>query len=252
MQRVAATDRRTAPSATEAPATTTTARAAPSTSAAPTAATTVPPVVTTTIPAVAPPEPAPPPDTSPPPPARTIAEQAWTPFATAGGITLVHPATRVERVGFHQASHDGARQLDALATAVSPVTLEGRSRETSSRTAADVVVDPSAEIRSPVTGRVVRSGTYVLYCDYSDDYLVVEPDQHPGWEVKMLHIDGVRMRAGDRVVAGETVVAGRATQLPFESQVDEVGGFVPAWPHVHIEVIDLAIPDVPSPGGGCD
>lgn len=263
MQRVATNDRPRATPAIEAPAPSTTATTVPTPLAVPledghTAPTaTTAPLGTDTVTAVVPsPEPAPPPTTSPPPPppppARNVPEQPWTPFATVGGITLVHPATRVERVGFHQSNHDGARQLDPLATAVSPVTLEGRSRETAARTAADVVVDPSAEIRSPVTGRVVRAGTYVLYCDYSDDYLVVEPDQHPGWEVKMLHIDGVRMQAGDRVVAGETVVAGRATQLPFESQVDEVGGFDPAWPHVHIEVIDLAIPDIPSPGGGCD
>jgi biotin carboxyl carrier protein len=187
-----------------------------------------------------------------PPPSRSVTEQPWTPFAAVGGVTLVHPADRVERVGFHQSNHDGARQLDVLATAVSPVTLESRSRATEGRTAADVVVDPSAEIRSPVSGRVLRAGTYVLYCEYSDDYAVVEPDQHPGWEVKLLHIDGVRVRPGDRVVAGETVVAGRATQLPFESQVDKVGAVEPVWPHVHIEVVDPSIPDRPSPGGGCD
>ncbi len=253
MQRVAATDRSPAAPAIDvtAPPTSTTPSTAPTTSAG---ATTIPPVATTATSVVTPSELAPPATAPPPPPplARTITEQAWTPFATAGGVTLVHPATRVERVGFHQSNHDGARQLDVLATAVSPVTLEGRSRPTSSRTAADVVVDPVAEIRSPVTGRVVRSGTYVLYCDYSDDYLVVEPDQHPGWEVKLLHIDGVRVGPGERVVAGETVVAPRATQLPFESQVDEVSGFDPAWPHVHIEVVDPTIPDQPSPGGGCD
>ncbi len=229
----------------------------PSTSVPP-SSTTVPPVATTLVPINTMPAPSTPAEPSlptppaPPPAPRTITEQAWTPFATVGGITLVHPATRVERVGFHQSNHDGARQLDVLGSAVSPVTMEARSRPTSDRTAADVVVDPVAEIRSPVTGRVLRSGTYVLYCDYSDDYLVVEPDQHPGWEVKLLHISGVQVGPGDRVVAGETLVAPRATQLPFQSQVDEVGGHDPAWPHVHIEVVDPAIPDQPSPGGGCD
>lgn len=47
-----------------------------------------------------------------------------------------------------------------------------------------------------------------------------------------------------------TVVAPGPTQLPFESQVDEVTAD-PAWPHVHIEVVDPTIKDRPTPGGGC-
>jgi putative cell wall-binding protein len=192
-----------------------------------------------------------PPPPPPPPPDRVVTEQAWTPFATVGGVTLVHPSARVERVGFHESNHDGARQLEPLPTAVAPVTMETRNRGTGSRSAADVVVDPGGEIRAPVTGSVKRSGSYVLYCDYSDDYVVVEPDDHVGWEVKILHIDGVQVVAGDRVTAGETVLAPRPRQLPFESQVDELRTAEPAWPHVHVEVVDPAIRDRPS-GGGCN
>jgi hypothetical protein len=105
------------------------------------------------------------------------------------------------------------------------------------------------EVRAPVTGTVLRSGTYVLYCDHRDDYAVIEPDERPGWEVKILHIDGVLVRRGDRVVAGETVIAPRPTRLPFESQVDEFTA-PPPWPHVHIEVVDPSIPDRPN-GPGC-
>jgi murein DD-endopeptidase MepM/ murein hydrolase activator NlpD len=184
-------------------------------------------------------------------PPRAVTQGTWTPFATVGGLTLTHPSTRVERVAFHQSNHDGARQLTPLPTAVAAITLPDRERDTGPRGAADVVVDPASEIRAPVTGRVTRAGTYVLYCKHSDDYVVIEPDDRPGWEVKMLHIDGVTVRAGDRVVAGQTVVAPRATQLPFESQVDEVRTADPAWPHVHIEVVDPTIRDRPTPGGGC-
>lgn len=189
--------------------------------------------------------------TEPPPPPRVVHEQAYTPFAVAGGaVTLHHPASRVERVGFHEANHDGARQMEALPGAAAPLTLEGRNRGTGSQTAADVVVDPEAEIRSPVSGRVLRGGGYILYCRISDDYVVIEPDERRGWEVKILHIDGLRVRPGDRVTAGQTVLAPRATQLPFESQVDEFRTAEPAWPHVHIEVVDPSIPDKPNPGGG--
>lgn len=183
-------------------------------------------------------------------PPRSVTETAWRPFATAGPLTLTHPAAQVERVGFHQSNHDGARQLTALPTAALATTLEGRERDTGGAGAADIVVDPDAEIRSPVTGRVKRAGTYVLYCKHSDDYVVIEPDDRPGWEVKVLHIDGVVVRAGNRVVAGQTVLAPRATQLPFESQVDEVRTAEPAWPHVHIEVVDPTVRDRPT-GPGC-
>lgn len=178
-----------------------------------------------------------------------ISSNPWTPFATVAGIVLHHPSSHVELVGFHESNHDGARQLDVLQSTVRPMTLETRDRGTGSRSAADVVADPSVEIRAPVTGTVTRAGTYVLYCDYSDDFVVIDPDGHPGWEVKILHIDGVRVAPGDRVEAGVTVLAGGPTPLPFESQVDEHTA-EPSWPHVHIEVVDPSIPNRPSPGEG--
>jgi hypothetical protein len=172
-------------------------------------------------------------------------------MASVGGIAILHPSARVERVGFHQSNHEGAREMEIAPTAVGAYTMESRERLTSGRTAADVVVEPGTELRAPVTGTVKRAGTYTLYCKYRDDYLVIAPDVNPAWEVKMLHIDGVLVRAGDRVEAGVTVVAPRATQLPFESQVDEQRPADPAWPHTHIEVVDPSIPNVASPGGGC-
>lgn len=180
---------------------------------------------------------------------RSVGEQGWAPFARAEGVTLTFPSARVEVLAFHEANHDGARQLEAL-PGVSAVTLETRERDTGSQSAADVVVDPAAELRAPVTGRVKRAGTYVLYCEHSDDYVVIAPDERPNLEVKVLHIDSVRVRSGDRVVAGETVLAPRPTRLPFESQVDELS-VAPSWPHIHLEVVDPSIPDRPSPGGGC-
>ena len=130
--------------------------------------------------------------------------------------------------------------------------LESRGgRVTGTHTAADIVVEPGIEIRSPVTGTVKRGGGYVLYCDNRDEFLVIEPDGHPGVEVKLLHIVGLQVGAGARVDAGVTVVALHANQLPFSSQVDESRTADPAWPHVHVEVVDTAIPDKPNPGGGC-
>ena len=214
----------------------------PTTAAAPTVTrppTTARPRTTTSTP--------PPKPTAPPRP-RVVYEQAWTPFAQVGALVLRHPSSRVERVGFHESNNDGAQVMEPLPTAAAPIVLESRERGTGPRTAADIVSDPEVEIRAPVTGRVLRSGTYVLYCEYSDDFAVIEPDARPGWEVKLLHIDRVRVRPGDRVTAGETVVAARPTKLPFPSQVDETTA-QPPWPHVQIEVVDPSIKD--RPGRGC-
>jgi hypothetical protein len=218
-------------------------------------------IETTTTSTTTPPTTSPPPTTAaaPAPPTtvrvnrqRLVTEQDYLPFATTGGITLRHPTRRVERIGFHESNHEGAQVQEPLPTAVRPTDLDSRGRGTRGRTAADIVSDPNGEVRAPVSGKVLRAGTYVLYCKYSDDYLAIEPDDHPGWEVKLLHIDGVRVKPGDRVVAGVTVVAPRPTQLPFKSQVDDKRDTDPAWPHVHVEVVDPSIPNVPSPGGGCN
>ena len=190
-----------------------------------------------------------PPTTTTAAPVRTVIEQDWAPFATVGGVTLVHPSRRVERIGFHQSNNDGAQAMTALTTTANPVVLEDRERDTVPAGAADVVVDPDLELRAPVTGTVIRGGGYTLYCDHSDEFLVFEPDEHPGWEVKMLHIHGLHVSRGDHVVAGETVIADGARILPFESQVDELRTVDPAWPHTHIEVVDPTIPERPTPGG---
>jgi biotin carboxyl carrier protein len=216
------------------------------TSVAPTTTVTTAAPTTTTVP---------PTTTSAAPTTTTVptrwTDPQWSTMASVAGIALLHPSARIERIGFHQSNHEGARELEVAPTAVGAYTMESRERLTSSRTAADVVVKPGTELRSPVTGVVKRAGTYTLYCKYSDDYLVIAPDVNPAWEVKMLHIDGVAVRPGQRVEAGVTVVAPRATQLPFESQVDEARTAEPAWPHTHIEVVDPSIPNIASPGGGC-
>ncbi|MDH3307752.1 MAG: M23 family metallopeptidase [Acidimicrobiia bacterium] len=181
-------------------------------------------------------------------PPREPFEQEWTPFATIGDVVLHHPSRLIETIGFHESANDGARQMELLDGAAPWHTMETRDRGNGSRTAADIAAEPFTEIRSPVTGTVLRAGTYVLYCRYSDDFAVIEPDTHPGWEVKILHMENVRVRAGDRVVAGETVIADHPRRLPFSSQVDEATS-APSWPHVHVEVVDPSIPD--RPGAGC-
>lgn len=179
------------------------------------------------------------------PPVRYPVALAW------DGIEIRLPSARTELVGLHQSNHDGARDVATVGETVPVIVMESRDRGTGMRSASDIVVHPETELRAPVTGTVKRAGTYTLYCDNTDDFLVIEPDGRPGIEVKLLHIDGVQVGAGDRVEAGVTVVAPRPTKLPFESQVDEHSG-PEDWPHVHMEVVDTSIPDQPNENSGSD
>lgn len=181
---------------------------------------------------------------------RTVELLAPQPFASFEEVTLLTPSIAVERIGFHESTNDASRPLEPIATAIPSSTLASRNRDTPSRGAADVAVHPMLEITSPVTGTVKRAGGYTLYCRYQDDFVVIEPDSRPGWEVKVLHIAGVQVRSGDRVEAGVTVLAPRPQLLPFSSQIDVLTAN-PSWPHVHIEIIDPSIPDRPSTGPGC-
>jgi murein DD-endopeptidase MepM/ murein hydrolase activator NlpD len=174
----------------------------------------------------------------------------WRPYATVGPVTLHFPVSHVEAVGLHESGNDAALPQQPVASRVRIGRMESRSRGTHGQGAADIVADPSREVRSPVTGTVLRAGSYTLYCDYVDDYVVVEPDARPGWEVKLLHFEGLKVAEGERVEAGVTVIGTGTRALPFASQVDDHTAS-PHWPHLHLEVVDPAIPDRPAPGS-CD
>ena len=226
------------PTATAAP----TATVEPSPTPAPTATAT--PTATPTVT----PTPGPTPTATPLP--RLIHEQPFEQFAVIDRIALHYPAAVVETVGFHESGHDGSKAFPVGDVGSPWSVLDSRERDTHPRSAADVVVAPDTEIRSPVSGTVVAAQTYVLYCEHSDDLLFIEPDEQPGWQVRIFHISGLQVSVGDRVEAGVTVIAPRATQLPFVSQVDE-GTAEPSWPHVHIEIVDPSIPDRPTATPGC-
>jgi len=183
------------------------------------------------------------------PPRRSTLRTAYRPYAQVGPVVLHFPGDVVEVVGLHESGHDGAQPQSPLQRERIGL-LGSRSRDTNGQGAADIVLDPTRVVRSPVTGTVLRAGTYTLYCDNVDQYLDVEPDARPGWEVKLLHFQGLRVAEGDRVQAGVTVVGSGARVLPFASQVDK-HTVAPHWPHVHVEVVDPSVPDRPS-SGSCD
>src|SRR5436190_8752385 len=150
--------------------------------------------------------------TVPLPPDRVVREQDWIAFGVAGDVTMHYPSRRVEQIGFHQSNDEGARHIEALDTGIPTTTLADRGRLSDPRSSADVVVDPASDIRSPVSGTVISTGRYNLYCDLYDDFINIEPDDHPGWKVRIIHITGLSVAKGDRVEAGVTVVAPSARQ----------------------------------------
>lgn len=188
------------------------------------------------------------PTTTTQPRPRVVMDTNFGPFLHTEGLVLDYPTQFVERVGLHESNRAGARTLGVLPTAGDVIDLPSRERKTNARTAADVLSEPSGPVRAPISGQILRAGTYTLYCKYTDSFLVIEPDAHPGWEVKLLHISGLTVVAGQRVEAGITQVATNPTRLPFKSQVEDYSA-APVWPHVHIEVVDPSIKNPPGVGG---
>lgn len=183
---------------------------------------------------------------APTPRSVEILEQSE-PVATVAGLTLMTPASVIEQIGFHQSTHPGALGMRPADHPSFPLaTMASRNRNTDRRGAADIAVHPLVSIHSPVTGTVARAGEYTLYCRYRDGFVVINPDGRPDLEVKILHMQGVRVLKGDRVVAGQQI-ASRATPFPFRSQIDDLTA-EPSWPHVHVEVVDPSIPRPPSSG----
>lgn len=180
---------------------------------------------------------------------RILTEHSYEPMAQAGPVSLVFPVESVERIGFHEAGHTGAQNMEPFITSAQSMTMDSRGRNTGAESAADIVVDPAVEIRSPVNGSVLFAGSYVLYCDHDDHFVIIEPDDLPGWQVKVFHMVDVEVGPGDRVEAGITRISSGARVLPFDSQVDEFTA-EPSWPHLHVEVVDTSIPDERT-GGGC-
>jgi len=178
---------------------------------------------------------------------HVLAEPAERTLATVAGLTLTMPAAIIERVGLHQSGHPGAIGMTPPSqTSATTSVMDSRGRGTDRQGAADIAVEPATDIVAPISGTVARAGNYTLYCRYRDGFIVINPDGRPDLEVKLLHIQGVAVRAGQRVEAGQ-VVAANATLFPFRSQIDRLTG-EPSWPHVHIEVVDPSIPRKPSSG----
>lgn len=172
-------------------------------------------------------------------------------FATVAGQELRLPGD-VLGVGFHESgsatalamSPVGRREGNLDPEAVAQVSASGdaegtymvlptRRRGRGATTAVDISMVETAPVISPVTGTVKAANPYNLYGTTPDMIVEIEPEGRPELLVRLMHIDGVRLEAGEKVEAGKTVVAAQSRRLPFPSQIDRYAG---GHPHVHIEV----------------
>lgn len=190
-------------------------------------------------------------------------EQDVVPFvAEVDGLSLRLPAADVEVVGFHEASTAvavglepvGRLRSNANTTRFSPppsdpagsdyLVLSSRGRPQAPTSAIDVVLRDDVDVLAPVTGTVTDVRTYWLYGEHRDHRVEIVPDAAPELRVVLVHVDGVRVAAGDRVEAATTVLATTANRFPFSSQIDRETE-PDRWPHVHLEVQPA---DAPRPG----
>jgi biotin carboxyl carrier protein len=194
---------------------------------------------------------------------RAEVEVVWrpVPFARAAGITLVEPGREIVAVTYHESLFGSAAALHPFGHVVrnaSPdkfdpppstpgpgyIVMDTRGRPTPATSAADLVMETTTPVRSPVTGRVLSVTSYLLYCDTPDVRVMIRPEADHTRSVLVVHVTGVHVESGDHVVAGRTVL-GRPRQLPYHDQTDDyvAGGH----PHVHIEIER----DGSSPLPGC-
>lgn len=171
-------------------------------------------------------------------------------FAEADGTELVLPG-RVRTVGFHEsggntvALQPAGRLTENLNTSgeapseasgdstVPYMVLPSRNRGGGATTAVDLSMAVGEQVTSPVTGTVTGVHEYSLYGKTPDLIIEIRPEGRADQLVRVLHVEGAAVEAGDEVVAGETPVAAGPRKLPFGSQIDRFSG-LPT--HVHIAV----------------
>lgn len=173
-------------------------------------------------------------------------------FGTVDGLDLWTPSGATLLVAYHEASFDDALPVQPVGRLRNnfnstkyqdPGVMPGpvydvqasRGRTQRATTAIDLVLRDDDPVLSPVTGKVVEVRRYSLYNRYPDTRIEIVPEGRPDLRVVLIHIAGVRVEVGDRVVAGETTLAKTANRFPFHSQVDRHLPDGP-WPHVHVEV----------------
>lgn len=109
-------------------------------------------------------------------------------------------------------------------------------------TAVDVGALPGTPVFAPVDGKVVFVQRYKLYSRYPDFEIHIMPKDVSGVDVVLLHVDRVRVSAGDMVSAGITQIA-VVRDLSMLSDI-QLAEYTPGrGDHTHVQ-----INRVPAPG----
>ena len=168
-------------------------------------------------------------------------------------VDIVQPSPHVKMVGFHE----GGTRSDEVSLGATPdrdlgagpvesadrddplrsMVLPTRGRSTGPATAIDIAMTDGRKVHAPITGTVTAANPYTLYGEHPDTIITIQPDGHPEIFMEIMHVEGVQVEVGDRVVAGRTVIADSPNLLPFSSQIDRYvteGGR--PLPHVHVEM----------------
>ena len=182
--------------------------------------------------------------------AAAAAELPPEPFAKTAGLPLLPLADKVVRYTYHESMFPEALSLRPRGRAKfvghpnfrapkrTPgpkyFVLPSRGRGTGSTTATDVVLRKGTKVASPVSGKVVATTDYRLYCSRPDTRIILRPQGRPDLRVVIFHVDRPRVKRGDKVVAGDTVLARVRHFANSRAQYDD---FVPGnHPHIHLEV----------------
>lgn len=169
------------------------------------------------------------------------------------GLEVRLPGERILYAGFHEAytvnglpmmpvgrliAHRNTTKFDAPPDdpeGPDYLIMASRGRPTPATSALDVLMELDEPVLAPVSGVVAEVRGFQLEGRYPDLRIELHPDDHPDLRVVVIHVDGVRVQAGDRVEAGVTVIADTARQFPFLSQIDNET-YPDLHPHVHLEV----------------
>lgn len=184
--------------------------------------------------------------------------------ARYGSLELRVPGTKVMASGFHEAATSNGLPMEPVGTMLrnlnatkfepandtaGPGTtyliMSSRGRSTPATSALDVLMPRGEPVLSPVTGVVADVRQILVEQRHPDLRVELWPDEAPDLRVAIVHLDGVRVSAGDRVEAGITVLADTSRQFPFLSQIDNLT-YPELYPHVHLEVQPR---DANRPGG---
>ncbi len=189
------------------------------------------------------------------------------PYATIDQLkmTLYLPSVykHIRGIGYHESSHtraysmkpsgrvlknDNAWDLEVELTSTAPLPtyniMESRGEYAAGTTVADIAMDPGTPVLPPISGTITKIAPIVIYNEYQDMQIEMRPDGYPNVVVAFLHVDKIRVKAGDHVLQGKTPIG-----IPKDWRgiiPSEVEDYIkPAMPHVHIQVNTPAPPDQP-------